>query len=174
MEFPTCIWLNRWKILLCKLLITVHQNILIKKTHSIVLLTVCNARYEFTLVDIGDSGRQSDGSVYNNSHLGHAIEQNLLNIRKPEKINPDSSVLYPFVFVADDAFGLKPHMMKPDPNQNLPIDQRIFNCRLPRAMRVIENIFGISTSRFRIFRRPIIAKTEKVKLITKAVVALHI
>ena len=144
-----------------------------KKTHSIVLLAVCNARYEFLLVDIGDSGRQSDGSVYNNSHLGHAIEHNLLNIPKPDKINPDSLKLYPFVFVADDAFGLKPHMMKPYPNQNLPIDQRIFNYRLSRARRVIENTFGIATSRFRVFRRPIIAKTEKVKSITKAVVALH-
>ena len=115
-----------------------------KKTHSIVLLAVCNARYEFLLVDIGDSGRQSDGSVYNNSHLGHAIEHNLLNIPQHEKINPDSLKLYPFVFVADDAFGLKPHMMKPDPNQNLPIDQSIFNYRLSRARRIIESTFGIA------------------------------
>ena len=35
-----------------------------KKTHSLVLLAVCNADYEFSLVDIGDAGRQSDGSVY--------------------------------------------------------------------------------------------------------------
>ena len=136
-----------------------------KRTHSIVLLAVCNARYEFLLVDIGDSGRQSDGTIYN--------ENNLLDIQKPEKINPDSSKLYPFVFVADDAFGLKPHMMKPYPNQNLPIEQRIFNYRLSRARRVIENTFGIATSRFRVFRRPIIAKTEKIKSITKAVVALQ-
>ena len=137
------------------------------------MLAVCNARYEFLLVDIGDSGRQSDGSVYNNSHLGHAIENNLLGIPKPEKINPDWSKLYPFVFVADDEFGLKLHMMKPYPNQNLPIEQRIFNYRLSRARRVIENTFGITTSRFRVFWRPIIATTEKVKSITKAVVALH-
>ena len=63
--------------------------------------------------------------------------------------------------------------MKPYPNQNLSIEQRIFNYRLSRARRVIDNTFGIATPRVRVFRRPIIAKTEKVKSITKAVVALH-
>ena len=29
-----------------------------------------------------------------------------------------------YLFVGDDAFGIKPHMMKPYPLQNLPIDQR--------------------------------------------------
>ena len=28
-----------------------------------------------------------------------------------------------YLFVGDDAFGIKPHMMKPYPLQNLPIDQ---------------------------------------------------
>ena len=74
--------------------------------------------------------------------------------------------------MADDAFGLKPQIMKPYQNQNLPIDQRILNYRLSRARRVIDNTFGIATSRFRVFRRPIIAKTKKVKSISKAVVAL--
>ncbi|XP_065675624.1 uncharacterized protein LOC136091841 [Hydra vulgaris] len=122
-----------------------------KKTHSIVLLAVCNANYEFTMVDIGDSGRQSDGSVFNNCSLGYAIENNKLNIPDPEKIGNSDKIL-PYVLVADDAFGLK---------------------RLSRARRVIENTFGIATSRFRIFRRPIIANLEKVILITQAIVALH-
>ena len=61
--------------------------------------------------------------------------------------------------MADDAFGLKPHK-KPYPNENLPIDQRILNYRLSRPKRVVENTSGIATSRFTVFRIPLIAKTE--------------
>ena len=143
-----------------------------KKTFSIALLAICDARYKFTLVDIGDSGRQSDGSVYNCSHLGYAIENNLLQIPGPAKL-PNSEKRLPFVFVADDAFGLKTHMMKPFPSHNLPLDQCVFNYRLSRARRVIENTFGIAANRFRVLRRPIIANVSKVILITKAIVALH-
>ena len=44
-----------------------------------MLLGVCNTSYKFTLVEIGDSGRQSNGSVYANSNLGYAIEHKPLN-----------------------------------------------------------------------------------------------
>ena len=144
-----------------------------KKSHSVVLLAVCNAKYEFIMVDIGDSGRQSDGSVYHNSHLGYAIENNTLNIPKHAVVGRDPANVLPYVFVADDAFGLKIDLMKPYSNQNIQLDQQIFNYRLSRAKRIIENTFGIATTRFRIFRRPIIAKSEKVIVVTKAVVALH-
>ena len=40
-----------------------------KKTFSIVLMAVCNAKHQFTLVDIGDIGRQRDGSVYGSSYF---------------------------------------------------------------------------------------------------------
>ena len=63
--------------------------------------------------------------------------------------------------------------MKPYPGQNLNEEERIFNYRLSRGRRIIENTFGIAASRFRIFRRPIIAKVSTVKQIKKAVVALH-
>lgn len=143
-----------------------------KKTHSIVLMAVCDARYKFTMVDIGDSGRQSDGSVYANSNLGYAIENKLLNTPPDCQISNSNKVL-PYVFVGDDAFGLKRHMMKPYPFSNLSESKLVFNYRLSRARRVIENTFGICASRFRVFHRPIIAKVPKVIAITKAVVALH-
>ena len=91
-----------------------------KKTHSIVLLAVCYTKYEFTMVDIGDSGRQSDGSVYNNSHLGFAIENNTLNLPDPDVVGSNPENKLPYVFVADGAFRLKCHMMKPYPDHNIP------------------------------------------------------
>ena len=137
-----------------------------KRTHSIVLLGVCDAKYKFILVDIGDSGRQSDGSVYNNSYLGLAIENKRSGIPKESQLRKNNKIL-PYVSVGDDAFGLKRHLMKPYPFTKLSIDKYIFNYRLSRARRVIENTFGIAASRFRVFHRPIIASVDKVKEITK-------
>ena len=43
-----------------------------KKYHNIVLMAVVNASYQFIMVDIGDYGRLSDGSVFGSAHLGVA------------------------------------------------------------------------------------------------------
>ena len=103
-----------------------------KKIHSIVLMAISIARYQFTIVDIGVSGRQSDGSVYANSNLGYAIENKQLKFPGEKKLRNFQRIL-PHVFVGDDVFGLKPHLMEPYPSQNLPIDQRVFNYRLSRT-----------------------------------------
>ena len=128
-----------------------------KKFFSIVLMAICNANYEFILVDIGDTGRNSDGGVFANSIMGNAIQQNTLNIPDPEKIY-ETNMEFPYVFVGDDAFPLKENIMKPFPREVIRIVERIYNYRLSRARRIIENAFGILAARFRVFRRPIIAR----------------
>ena len=92
-----------------------------KKIHSIVLLAVCNAQYQFTLVDIGDTSRQADGSVYSNNYLGRAIENGLLNFPAAEPLHNHPGKKFPYVFLADDAFGLKTNLMNPTQTSTCPL-----------------------------------------------------
>lgn len=64
-------------------------------------------------------------------------------------------------------------MQQPFPGRNISENQRIFNCRLSRACRVIKNTFGILTARWGIFSRPISASVKTAEAITKAAVCLH-
>ena len=127
------------------------------KTRSLVLLDVCNARYEFTPVDIGK-----------NSNLGYAIDQNLLNVPPPSNDISSDGKYYSYVFVTDDAFQVKEYMLN-----MLNIEKRVFGFCLSRVRRIIENSFDILAARFRIFRRPINDQVKTVCSITKAAVALH-
>ncbi|KAF2886843.1 hypothetical protein ILUMI_19332 [Ignelater luminosus] len=79
----------------------------------------------------------------------------------------------PFVILADAAFPLAYNILKPFPFRNITWEQRIFNYRLSRARRVVENAFGILTNRFRIFLTTISLNPDKVRLIVLTCVALH-
>ena len=83
-----------------------------KDTHSIVLLAVCDAHYRFTLVDIGDSGRHSDGGVL---AFWQALENEELSFSSCR------------VIMGDEAFPLKnTSMMRPYPGKNLEEGQAVF------------------------------------------------
>ena len=64
-------------------------------------------------------------------------------------------------------------MLRPYPGQGIPEEQRIFNYRLSRARRVIENAFGILVARRRVFMQPIQSTVEKTDRIVKATICLH-
>lgn len=143
-----------------------------KGTNSIVLLALTDANYKFTYIDVGCDGRISDGGVFNRCSLANAIETNALNL-------PDATPLQnrnkpvPYVIVADDAFALKPYLLKPYPFRNLSASQRIFNYRLSRARRIVENSFGILAARFRVLGKPIALHPDNARKVTLAVCALH-
>ena len=143
-----------------------------KHTSSIVLLAIVDADYKFIFADVGCNGRISDGGVLKNYSLYQALEDKALKIPKESPL-PGTDQGFPHVIVADDAFPLKEYIMKPYSRNTLTREKRIFNYRLSRARRVVENAFGILSNRFRIFMTPISLVPEKVEIITLACCTLH-
>ena len=145
-----------------------------KGSFSVVLLALVDADYRFTPIDVGSFGRNSDGGIFAQSTLGIRLESNKLNIPQPEKI-PGAGELgpMPYVIVADAAFPIKSYMMRPYPGQGISNEHRIFNYRLSRARRVVENAFGIMASRWQIHSRRITLDPKNVDKVIKATCILH-
>lgn len=51
--------------------------------------------------------------------------------------------------------------------------QRIFNYRLSRSRRVVENVFGVMSAVFRVLRKPLLLEPNKATIIVMAVIHLH-
>ena len=117
-----------------------------KGFHSIVLLALVNANYKFLYVDVGANGSSSDGRIFTDSSLFQAFNENLAGILQPESL-PHDNLPVAYSMTADDAFGLRPCLMKPFSRRNMNRSQRIFNYRLSRARKVVENAFRILAHR---------------------------
>lgn len=117
---------------------------------------------------------KGDGGVFRNSEIGKRFEANSFKLPNPKQIETDGPEL-PYVLVADEAFPLSMYMMRPYPRSGKLDGKKIFNYRLTisRARTVVENAFGMLVTRWRIYRRPIIANVSNVCKIVKATVALH-
>lgn len=143
-----------------------------KGTFSIVLFAIVNANYEFIYIHEGTNGRISDGGVLRRTDFFDKLENHDLNIPEPEKLT-SSSFVCPYGFIGDEAFSLSENVWKPFPQIGISKEERIFNYRLSRARRVVENVFGILCSRFKIFQRPIKINLEHADSAILASCALH-
>jgi hypothetical protein len=140
-----------------------------KGTFSIVLMATCDAEYNFTTIDVGGYGKQSDGGIFARSTLGKKLNNGTLDICGPRNL-PATETQLPCFLVGDEAFPLTKFMMRPYPGRGMTTSRRIFNYRLSRARRCIENTFGIMASKFRIFRKPIDARPKQVEYIVLGIV----
>jgi hypothetical protein len=144
-----------------------------KHTFSIVLLALVDSDYKFTYVDIGTNGRVSDRGVFAKSALAAALQDNSLHFPSDQPL-PGRQKPQPYVIVADEAFPLKANIMKPFSGKCLTnVERRVFNYRLSRARRIVENTFGILANRFRVFLTRIPLAPKKVEKIVLASCALH-
>lgn len=144
-----------------------------KSFFSIVLFALVDANYKFLFVDVGCQGRISDGGVFKHCVLHKLIEEKKLAIPASSPL-PGRCYNTPYVIVADEAFPLKENIMKPFSGiHKKGTKERIFNYRLSRARRVVENVFGICSSIFRILRKPILLEPDKAKVVVLTVTYLH-
>ncbi|XP_041863337.1 putative nuclease HARBI1 [Melanotaenia boesemani] len=144
-----------------------------KHFFSVVLLALVNANYKFIYVDVGAAGRAGDAGIFANSALKKALSENSLNLPPAEEIDGISPSKINYHIVGDDAFPLSLKLMKPYPHRNLDQPKQIFNYRLSRARRVVENAFGILSNRFRVFLTTINLRPDKVQHVILAACCLH-
>ena len=136
-------------------------------------MALVDANYCFTFADIGCQGRISDGGVFRNTILYQKIEENKLMLPTNQPL-PSKTLPIPYVIVADDAFALSQNLMKPYPGTyDKGSAERVFNYRLSRARRVVENVFGIMSSVFRVLRKPLLVEPENATNIVMTCVLLH-
>lgn len=144
-----------------------------KGQYSIVLLAIVDASYSFIYVDVGCQGRISDGSILKNANFLSELRAGNLHLPTDNALHGRTKPI-PFVFIADDAFPLQNHIMKPYPkNKESDSRKRIFNYRLRRARRTVENAFGILSAVFQVLRKPLRLQPENAKLVVLSCVFLH-
>lgn len=125
------------------------------------------------MIDVGSYGKDSDGGVLSNSNILKRLENKTLKLPYPSKL-PNSNIISPYTFIADEAFPLRTYMMRPYPRRLLNDEnKRYFNYRLSRARMTIECAFGIAASKFRILLKCIETKVENADHIVKAICILH-
>lgn len=144
-----------------------------KNQFSVVLMALVDGNYNFLFAEVGCQGRISDGGVFKDTKLYTMITQNTLGLPPPKEL-PGREMIVPYFFAADSAFSLCERVMKPYsgayPRGS---SQRIFNYRLSRGRRVVENAFGILSAIFRVLRKPILLEPSTVELVVMATIYLH-
>lgn len=101
------------------------------------------------------------------------FERKQMNLPVPKQLTADGVAL-PYVLVGDEAFTLSDYLLRPYPEKGgLDLERNIFNFRLSRARRVIENSFGIMVSQWRILKKPIEASVGNTISMVQAIICLH-
>lgn len=143
-----------------------------KNFFSVVLQAAVDARYKFIAIDVGGYGKQSDGGTFQASGLYQSVMHKTIILPDPAPL-PQSDVVAPYVFVADEAYPLLTFLMKPYSGGDLPLSQECFNKRLSRTRKVVECAFGILNSKWCILSKCIDTRVDLADSIIKCVCILH-
>lgn len=109
----------------------------------------CDADGIFTKIYVGQAGRNSDDGVFRACCLDQQLDRNDLDIPEGKSL-PHDIQMFPYYFVADKAFPLKPYLMRLYPRRIHDNKKTIFNYRLSRGQKTIEYAFGMMAKKFQV------------------------
>lgn len=142
------------------------------KYFSLVLQGVADADKKFLTIEVGARGKQSDGGTFASSTLFYLIDNDKFNI-PPEKNLPGTNIKVPHVLIGDEAYPLKPYLMRPFPSRGLNAAKENFNNHLSRARKCIECTFGILRAKWKLLGKDIEVISKKAIVIIKCMGILH-
>ena len=122
--------------------------------------------------DVGATGSISTAQIFKYGDLRCKIEDGSIGSPESESL-VIGGLKVNFFILGYDAFSLKLWLMKPYSRWGMDLGQTVFNYRISRGRRVVENAFGILTSGFRIFQRPMQQEPPVVARVVMACLLLH-
>lgn len=156
-KFPRCVGALDWKHIKCS------THFKADGATRTVLTTVIDSDYRFVYAEVGTQ----------DCILFQKLEEKSLNL-PPKAPFPGRKKAVPYVFLGDETLPLHKHVMVPFPgNPTVGTVESTFNYNIANAREVVENVFGVLTDVFQIFRKPIDIEKEKIPLITMTCVLLH-
>jgi hypothetical protein len=143
-----------------------------KQFFGIVLLAIVDANFSFVYINIGSQGRVSDGGF---NHTSFKIFLDYFKLNLPaDCVLQGINTPFPYIYLADNAFWLTCIIMKPYAGAQAKRSKtNICNYRVSKKLRIAENVFGIMSNVFRVFRRLLVTQSETMELATLAAVYLH-
>lgn len=156
------------------------------ENHRISIVALCDANYCFTVAEVNYLGSLGDKSnVFKESFLNKFILNNAAVVPPPSKL-PKSKSDQQFNYFAvggGNNYPLKENFLTPyakaslsDKDEKLRYERRIFNYRLSRASRVVDNAFGVLAFRWqRLQKRLSVSPQSPADVVTlvQACICLH-
>ena len=126
------------------------------------------------MVDVGAYGSSNDTGVLNHTTFFKHLRKKNLDVPPSKQLPNDTEETdLPHILLGDETFPLRCNLMKPFARNALINERLIFNYRLSRARRVVENAFGILANHCRIHHWCIYLNPDNVTIVVKATFVLH-
>lgn len=139
-------------------------------TFILVLLGIADANVRFISLDFGSPGSQSEGGTFKDGKLKDTCKSDIFS---PAFELHNCGISLPYFSLGDDAFALDVILMKPFPHRSAMGDEKIFNYRLSRARRIVENAFGLLCAKFRVLLKTLELDVSNAMQVVRACLALH-